>query len=171
MSTGSSIVTNAPTDLAAIAAKAPSRSVGSRTANSESSTLSDWAVSFMAARYGLSKGFSGLIRAPACAKSGTTSFSSSRRFASSSGPRPGEALYETSSDRVASLRDDDRNCRRRLLGGQNAGPMRDNDIGFQIGQLGGQLRKRKLVVCAFEASLLDDDVLALDVAERGKSLS
>src|ERR1700738_4857317 len=135
MSTGSSIVTNAPTDLASIAAKAPSRSVGSRTANSESSSLSDWAVSFMAARYGLSKGFSGLIRAPACAKSGTPPFSTSRGFAAS------------------------------------AGPMRDNDIGFQIGQLGGQLRKRKLVVCAFEASLLDDDVLALDVAERGKSLS
>ena len=37
--------------------------------------------------------------------------------------------------------------------------------------MGRQLRKLNLIVCAFELSLLDDDVLALDVAERGKSLS
>src|ERR1700676_1812304 len=81
MSIGSSVITNAPTDLAAIAAKPSSRSDASRAANSDSSSWSDRAVTLMASSTGRAAGFAGLNKTPARTRPGNASLSNSTRFA------------------------------------------------------------------------------------------
>src|SRR6266446_7470577 len=113
MSIGSSVITNALTDLAAIAAKASSRSDASRAAKSERSILSDRAVNLMAARTGWAAGFAGLNTTPARTRPGNASLSNSTRFAASSRRKydvpvtllPGRARLDTRPTATASPTD------------------------------------------------------------------
>ena len=78
------------------------------------------------------------------------------------GPR--EARDEARSRRVANGHHDERNRRCRLLDGERGGCASGNDhINFQGDQFGDE--GRKAFILSFRPSILDQNVLALDVAE------
>src|SRR5215471_15565401 len=80
----------------------------------------------------------------------------------------GQAGHETDLDGVGDVDDDDRDGRRRVLGGHGAWiGRRDQDIDAQTHELGRELRD--LAGIAVIRTVLDRDVLAFGVAELAES--
>ena len=119
--------------------------------------------------------FVGFQRTATRATRGTTSFSSSRRLAPSSSrvkreardvpARPREARDEPGRDRIADDRHDDRDRARRLLGGLAPPALPSVTMTSTLSRTSSVAKCGKPLEPALRPSVLDDDILSLDLPE------
>ena len=82
--------------------------------------------------------------------------------------RPREARDEPVLDRIGDRRDDDRNGLRRISGGFDRAGYGDDDVDFQLDQLGGEIGQHLAI--PRRRAVLDNDVLSHDVAKLAKTV-